>query len=82
MNEILDPSRKKIGTVNLVVCYMIPVFFRNADAGDPEVGWRLKRSVGRWNWLGGTKATAGRLHRVCTRRKVVRKLGSHLYINM
>jgi fimbrial chaperone protein len=82
VNELPDPPRKKIGTVNLAVCYMIPVFFRNADVGGPEVGWRLKRSDGSLELVGRNKAAAGRLHRVYTRQKAVRKLGSHLYINM
>jgi fimbrial chaperone protein len=55
MNELPDPSRKKTGAVNLVVCYMIPVFFRNADAGDPEVSWRLKRSGGSLELVGRNK---------------------------
>ncbi|HVW54927.1 MAG TPA: molecular chaperone [Rhizobiaceae bacterium] len=52
VDELPDPSRKRAGTVNLVVRYMIPVFFRNADAGGPEVSWQLKRSGGGLELIG------------------------------
>lgn len=58
VDELPDPSRKKAGAVNLVVRYMIPVFFRNADAGGAEVSWRLKRSGGSLELVGQNKGSS------------------------
>jgi len=44
VDELPDPSRRKAGTVNLVVRYLVPVFFRNPDASPPKVSWSLSRS--------------------------------------
>ena len=60
VDELPDPSRKKAGTVNLVVRHMIPVFFRNADAGGPQVTWKLARS-GRGLMLIGENKGGSRL---------------------
>ncbi|MFE0015107.1 molecular chaperone [Mesorhizobium sp. NPDC059054] len=60
VDELPDPSRKKAGTVNLVVRHMVPVFFRNADAGGPEVTWKLTRS-GRSLMLTGENKGGSRL---------------------
>ncbi|WP_324764861.1 molecular chaperone (plasmid) [Sinorhizobium meliloti] len=46
VDELPDPSRRKAGTVNLVVRHVLPVFFRNPDAPGPEVVWSLARSGG------------------------------------
>ncbi|MEJ5020883.1 molecular chaperone [Ochrobactrum vermis] len=46
VDELPDPSRRKAGTVSLVVRHVIPVFFRTPDAGAPEVSWSLSRSGG------------------------------------
>ncbi|ABS17459.1 molecular chaperone (plasmid) [Brucella anthropi] len=46
VDELPDPSRRKAGTVSLVVRHVIPVFFRTPDAGAPEVSWSLARSGG------------------------------------
>ncbi len=37
VDELPDPSRKKAGTVALVLRYSVPVFFRNPDAKAPDV---------------------------------------------
>lgn len=41
IDELPDPSRKKAGTVSLVLRYSVPVFFRNAEAAAPNVSWSL-----------------------------------------
>ncbi|RNJ46135.1 pilus assembly protein [Mesorhizobium erdmanii] len=41
IDELPDPSRKKAGTVSLVLRYSVPVFFRNPDAAAPNVSWSL-----------------------------------------
>ena len=41
VDELPDPSRRKAGTVSLVVRHSIPVFFRDADASSPQVSWGL-----------------------------------------
>lgn len=46
VDELPDPSRRKAGTVSLVVRHLLPVFFRNPDASGPEVAWSLARSGG------------------------------------
>jgi len=46
VDELPDPARRRSGTVNLVVRHVIPVFFRNPDAGGPKVAWSLHRSGG------------------------------------
>lgn len=44
VDELPDPSRRKAGTVALVVRHVIPVFFRNPDASSPDVSWSISRS--------------------------------------
>ncbi|UGX87085.1 fimbrial biogenesis chaperone [Phyllobacterium meliloti] len=46
VDELPDPSRRKGGTVTLVMRYSIPVFFKDADASAPKVAWTIKRSGG------------------------------------
>lgn len=46
VDELPDPSRRKAGTVALVVRHVLPVFFRNPDAPGAEVTWSLARSGG------------------------------------
>lgn len=46
VDELPDPSRRKAGTVSLVVRHSIPVFFRNADASGPQVSWSLTAKGG------------------------------------
>ncbi|MGX9147799.1 fimbrial biogenesis chaperone [Mesorhizobium sp. 128a] len=46
VDELPDPSLKKAGTVNLVLRYSVPVFFRNPDASAPKVSWSLSRHGG------------------------------------
>ncbi len=46
VDELPDPSRKKAGTITLVVRYSIPVFFKNEDASPPQVAWGVVRSKG------------------------------------
>ena len=46
IDELPDPSRRKAGTVSLVVRHVLPVFFRSPDAPGPDVEWRLSRSKG------------------------------------
>lgn len=42
VDELPDPNRRRAGTVNLVLRHSIPVFFRPADAGPPELGWSVQ----------------------------------------
>lgn len=42
IDELPDPSRRQAGTVTLVVRHILPVFFRNPDAGGPDVTWSVK----------------------------------------
>jgi fimbrial chaperone protein len=44
VDELPDPSRRKAGTVTLVMRYSVPVFFKGADAAAPKVAWTIKRS--------------------------------------
>jgi fimbrial chaperone protein len=46
VDELPDPSRRKAGTVNLVVRHVLPVFYRNPDASGPDIQWSLERSRG------------------------------------
>ncbi|CAN7626102.1 molecular chaperone [Phyllobacterium sp. LjRoot231] len=46
VDELPDPSRKRAGTVALVVRYSIPVFFKQEDASPPKVAWGIVRSKG------------------------------------
>ncbi|MGH6859585.1 MAG: fimbrial biogenesis chaperone [Phyllobacterium sp.] len=46
VDELPDPSRRKAGTVTLVVRYSIPVFFRDRDASPAQVAWTIARSGG------------------------------------
>jgi fimbrial chaperone protein len=46
IDELPDPSRRKAGTVSLVVRHVLPVFFQNPDAAGPEVAWSVVRSGG------------------------------------
>jgi fimbrial chaperone protein len=46
VDELPDPSRKRAGTVALVVRYSIPVFFKDEDASPPKVAWGLVKSKG------------------------------------
>lgn len=46
VDELPDPSRRRAGTVVLVVRYSIPVFFKQQDASPPKVAWGLARSKG------------------------------------
>lgn len=43
VDELPDPSRRKAGTVTLVLRYSVPVFFRNPDAKAPDVSFSLSR---------------------------------------
>ncbi|MER9630926.1 molecular chaperone [Mesorhizobium sp. M0296] len=47
VDELPDPSRKKAGTVALVLRYSVPVFFRNPDAKPSDVSFSLSRAEGR-----------------------------------
>lgn len=44
VDELPDPSRRKAGTVSLIVRHVLPVFFRDADAPAPNVSWSVSRS--------------------------------------
>ncbi|RWM24954.1 molecular chaperone [Mesorhizobium sp.] len=44
VDELPDPSRRKAGTVTLVLRYSVPVFFRNPDAKGPDVSFSLSRT--------------------------------------
>jgi fimbrial chaperone protein len=46
VDELPDPSRKKAGTVVMLVRYSIPIFFRDRDAAPPKVAWGIARSGG------------------------------------
>ncbi len=46
VDELPDPSRKRAGTVTLVVRYSIPVFFKDEDASPPKVAWGIVKSKG------------------------------------
>jgi fimbrial chaperone protein len=46
VDELPDPSRKRAGTVSLVVRYSIPVFFKSEDASPPQVAWSVVKSKG------------------------------------
>jgi fimbrial chaperone protein len=46
VDELPDPSRRKNGTVSLVVRHLLPVFFRNPDAPGPDVAWSVTRAGG------------------------------------
>jgi fimbrial chaperone protein len=47
VDELPDPARKKAGTVNFVVRYSIPVFFRKPDAAPPKIAWGVSRVKGK-----------------------------------
>lgn len=44
VDELPDPSRRKAGTVTLVLRYSVPVFFRNPDAKAPDVAFSVSRA--------------------------------------
>ncbi|TGQ46689.1 molecular chaperone [Mesorhizobium sp. M00.F.Ca.ET.216.01.1.1] len=46
VDELPDQSRRKAGTVTLVLRYSVPVFFRNPDAKTPDVSFSLSRARG------------------------------------
>lgn len=46
VDELPDPSRRKDGTVVLVVRHSIPVFFRQPDAAEANPSWSVKRVRG------------------------------------
>ncbi|MER9232534.1 molecular chaperone [Mesorhizobium sp. M0622] len=47
VDELPDPSRRKGGTVTLVLRYSVPVFFRNPDAKASDVSFSVSRTGGR-----------------------------------
>jgi fimbrial chaperone protein len=46
VDEIPHPSSQRSGAVNLVLRHSIPVFFRPAPAGRPNIGWTIDRRAG------------------------------------
>jgi fimbrial chaperone protein len=46
VDELPDRQRVKVGAINLLLRYSLPVFFGAPDRGDPKVAWRVEHKGG------------------------------------
>lgn len=60
VDELPAPSRRRDGTVALLLRYSIPVFFADRDGTDPKIAWRIERT-GTAYTVSATNAGAKRL---------------------
>jgi fimbrial chaperone protein len=64
VDELPDPTRRRNGTVAVVLRYSIPVFFVAPDAQEAKVGWSVERRGG--SLLVGATNTGGRRLRIAS----------------